>query len=167
MKKYIDCDGVILDTESYIIEQGLIPQNYSKLSLNKQIEYRVLMDWKKILMNARIINDSINILKEMDPRESAILTKTHSLNNEGLLKIKFFRELGLKQEIILVPYHARKNEVVIAKGNVLIDDCIVNLDEWELDEGIPLFFSETDSDYDGWNKLNTKHQKIKSLRIIK
>lgn len=166
MKKYIDCDGVILDTESYIIERKLLPENYYELPLKQQIKLRILLDWKKILMNARVINDAIDILRDMDPNTSAILTKTHSLDNEGLSKIKFFRECNIKQEIILVPFHAKKIEVVSAKDNILIDDSVRNLDEWESDQGIPLFFSEKGSDYDGWNKLNTKHKKIKSLKII-
>ena len=61
MKKYIDCDGVILDTET-----GLFDRYYQLKETNpelKKLQYLQEMDWRSWLSQARILGNSIEILK--------------------------------------------------------------------------------------------------------
>lgn len=150
IRKYIDCDGVILDTE-----RGLFDE-YNRLKntgINiKRMTYLQQLDWREWIRQAKIINDAIAIIKEHNPDDSEILTKVHSLS-EGLAKIEYFRELGIKNNIILVPNNLSKSSVVKAKWKLLVDDSIKNLDDWFVHNGIPLFFNA-----DGENKSIFKEQ---------
>lgn len=163
MKKYIDCDGVVFNSEILLFDD-----EYRSLKMKDEfnkIKYIQTKDWNEILRKSEIINDAINILKEL--REFAILTKVHSLENEGVAKIKFFRSLDIKNEIILVPYELKKTDVVDPKGNILVDDTIHNLDDWQEQGGISIFFNKDNLDIDGWGKVNSKYPKIKSLDYLK
>ena len=159
--RYIDLDGVILDTEDIIFNVLLF--NHKNLTEEFIFPYVVNINWAYILKNAHAINDSINILKKMDPKESAILTRVHS-NQEAEAKINYFKELGIKQEVIIAPYTKRKDEVVDAKDNILIDDCLKNLRQWQSAGGYPMFFDKNDNGIDSWDEYNVKNfQKV--LRI--
>ncbi len=165
---YIDFDGVILDTENVLFEDWRKNPNRKSLPESVKIKYIQEKDWNHILNNSPIINDSLYNLKNMDHNNSAILTKIHSLTNEGTEKIKWIRDKGIKQTIILVPYNLRKCDVVDAANNILIDDCLKNLDEWVEKGGIPVFFDMNDDGYDSWNMPNTKgYQKVLSLAKYK
>lgn len=148
--KYIDCDGVILDTEFGLFDE------YNRLKNTganiKRLTYLQQLDWQGWIRQAKIINDAISIIKENNPNDAEILTKVHSLS-EGLAKIEYFRELGIKNNIILVPNDLRKSSVVQAKGNLLVDDSIKNLDDWFAHDGISLFFNA-----DGKNESIFKEQ---------
>ena len=68
MKKYIDCDGVILDTET-----GLFDEYYEKKKVNpdlKKILYLQQLDWVSWLAQAQILNDAIEILKSYDSSDT-------------------------------------------------------------------------------------------------
>ncbi|MBQ2946603.1 MAG: hypothetical protein IJE04_01960 [Bacilli bacterium] len=163
MKKYIDCDGVIFDSEIWLFDD-----EYRSLKIKDEfnkIKYIQTKDWNEILRKSGIINDAINILKEL--RDFAILTKVHSMENEGVAKIKLFRSLDIKNEIILVPYTLKKTDVVDPCGNILVDDTVHNLDDWKEEGGIPIFFNKDNLDIDGWGKENKKYPKIKSLDYLK
>lgn len=163
MKKYVDCDGVILDSEVWLFDE-----EYKALNIkteDEKIRYIQKKNWYEILRKSEIINNAVEILKEL--RDVAILTKVHSMRNEGVAKIKIFRDLGLENEIILVPYTLKKTDVVPANGSILVDDTLHNLDDWSLCSGIPLYFNKDNSDIDGWGNVNKHYTKIKSLEYLK
>ena len=163
MRKCVDCDGVIFDSEFWLFDD-----EYRSLKITEEfskIKYIQQRDWNEILRKSEIINDAINILKEM--REVAILTKVHSMENEGVAKIKIFRSLGVKNEIILCPFTVKKTDVVDPFGNILVDDTVHNLDDWQEKGGIPIFFNKDGLDVDGWGRVNTDYPKIKSLEYLK
>lgn len=165
---YIDFDGVILDTEGLLFEEWRKNPNRHLLTEMDKIKYIQKSDWNYIINNSEIINDSIYYLKQMDPRQSAILTKIHSSANEGIAKIRWLRDKGVKQSIILVPYMAKKTDMVDACGNILIDDCLKNLDDWSYNNGIPIFFDINNDGYDSWQQPNVKkYQKVLDLSKIK
>lgn len=162
MKKYIDFDGVIMDTEDLLFyfyrkmkEKGV------KLDKLKYIQN---FDWDVLLNEAKDIDDAIEVLKTM--KDAAILTKIHSMENEGCAKVKFLREHGVKNEIILVPYQLKKVELVNPFGNILIDDNISNLNEWHNKGGIPIYFNKDNLDVDTWGITNEIYPKIKSLKQL-
>lgn len=164
--KYIDCDGVILDTESGLFDE------YNQLKKRnadlKRLTYLQQLDWKSWIRQAQIINDAITFLKEHDPDDIEILTKVHSIA-EGLAKIEYFRELGVRNNVILVPNGLSKSSVVQARGNILVDDSIKNLDDWSIHEGIPLFFNangENKSTFKEQVTVNEQYPLISSLESI-
>ena len=106
MKKYIDCDGVILDTET-----GLFDRYYQLKEQNPNLRKSIYLhelDWEYWLEQASIINDAINLLRDSNPQETAILTRVHSMN-EAAAKINFFREQRIKNDIIVVPATVTKS----------------------------------------------------------
>lgn len=160
--KYIDFDGVILDTESLMFHEK---SGFWQFSHDEQIEYVKNQDWMRILNQATVIKDAINILKELDAEDTAILTKVHSLN-EADAKINYLRDNGVKQSVILVPYKLSKIDVVPAIGNILVDNAMFNLDEWKKSSGIPIFFNKDDEDIDEYGIKNENYPKIKTLRFL-
>lgn len=76
--------------------------------------------------------------------DGVILTKVHSLTNEGSAKVDWIRRNGLKQSIILVPYDVKKTDMAMVSGNILIDDCLRNLDDWVNSGGYPILFDIND-----------------------
>ncbi len=164
---YIDFDGVIMDTEEELFREWRKNLRRHLLSEDDKIKYIADTNWEYVLNHSEPINDALMYLDKMDANTTAILTKVHSLNNEGSAKIKWCRQNGIKQNIILVPYNVKKSDVVNAKGNILIDDCIKNLDEWEEKEGQGILFDVDDDDMDSWHKPNIKpYSKVLSLKNI-
>ena len=157
MKIYVDFDGVILDTESLLYNE-----EYYKKKLNPnfdKMKYIQEINWKETLNKAEVINNSINILKELK-KEITILTKINTLDNEGIAKINFLREHDIKSDIILVPFNLKKTDIVNARNNLLIDDTVHNLDDWNVMGGIPIFFNKDNLNIDNWFNVNTKYKKL-------
>ena len=117
------------------------------------------------LNNAKITNDSIYYLNNMDPKKSFILTKIHS-QDEGVEKNKWLRNNNVKQSVILVPYMLKKVEMVDAKNNILIDDCLNNLREWEQYGGKSILFDIDNDNYDSWHQFNEENYS-KTLTLSK
>lgn len=162
--RYIDFDGVILDTHKELFKEWNQQNNLNELTEKEKIEYVKNSDWERILNESFIINDSIYILKNMNPNTSAILTKVHSLENEGTAKIRYLKLHGIKQPIIIVPYNVRKVDVVDAYKNILIDDNLNNLLEWKNAGGYPMFFDQYASNTDPWGMYN--HENIQRVLRI-
>ena len=162
MKIYIDFDGVILDTETHLFDE------YDKLKAkNKYLssrEYLENFNWKKHISESAEINNAIKILNELK-LDISVLTKVCS-EQEGIAKIEFLRQSGFNKPIITVPIDLRKCDIVDARGNLLIDDTVHNLDDWINAGGDAIYFNKDNSDIDPWNNTNTKYQKITSLHIL-
>ncbi len=162
---YIDFDDVIMDTYQAVFG------DYQKTDANGEFIDDILhvknKDWNKVLKESLIINNSIDIIKSLDINKVSILTRVHSLTNEGSNKIKFLRELGVKCPIILVPYDLKKIDIVPVEGNILIDDLLFNLDEWNEAGGISIFFNKNNDNKDGFGIENTKYRKVNSLEFLK
>lgn len=163
MKKYIDFDGVIKDTYVPLFEDYWEKQKNGEYI--NDTEHVIKKDWIYVLANSPIINNAIAIINEID--DVAICTRIHSLENEGVAKIRDLRKLGVKCDIILVPYQVKKTDVVKALGNVLVDDAVFNLDEWVQAGGIPIFFDNYGTNVDGWGVENKKYVRTRTLEILK
>jgi hypothetical protein len=150
--KYIDCDGVIIDTEKGIFDQyHILKESNSSL---KRGEYLEQLNWEEWLRQAEVINNSLTILRENDPCDVAVLTKVHSLL-EGLAKVKYFRENKIKNNIILVPEGLQKSDIVNSKNNLLVDNLLKNLDDWNDKQGISGFFNKNGDNFDTYRELHT------------
>lgn len=164
---YIDFDGVILDTEPLLFEEWRKNPDRIFLPEIEKIKYIQNQNWENIVNNSEIINNSIYYLKNINPNDAIILTRIHSLENEGVAKVTFLRKREVKQNIIFVPFNLKKSLIVNAKDNVLVDDSLFNLDEWVQDDGIAIFFDKNNSNYDNWHKENTNgYQRILSLKNV-
>lgn len=160
IKKYIDCDGVILDTETDLFKEydKLIEQG---INITRR-KYLQELDWNLWIYQAKILNNSIELLNSYDYKDTSILTKVHSMQ-EAMAKITYFRNLKIKNDIIIVPYDLKKSDVVSASGNILVDDYHKNLNEWQLSGGIPIYFGTEEL---GYPKINTLEE-VLSNDILK
>lgn len=165
MKKYIDFDGVIMDTYMPLFHDYL-EQKEQGLYVDDTIHV-INKNWYEVIANSLVINNAIEIIKELNPTSTAILTRIHSLENEGVAKIKYLRNQDVKCDIILVPYQVKKTDIVTAENNILVDDAIFNLDEWYAAGGIPIFFDTHNNNTDGWGVTNKKYTKTRTLEILK
>ena len=164
---YIDFDGVILDTWRFFLEQIKKLPNYPKLTQEEIDSCIVTYKWNEVLRNSIIINDSVKYLKELDPNVSFILTKVQTMD-ESIEKVKWIRQNGIKQDIIIVPYHVKKTDIVNPNGNVLIDDSLRNLIDWVKCGGYPVFFDSNNTDIDCWEDHHTQNfTKTDDLSICK
>lgn len=158
MKIYVDFDGVILDTD-YILDI-----EYSKVKDVKRNDFVKNYDWEKLVNNATIINNSLYNLKN-SKYDTYILSKISSMN-EAIAKVRYLRDSDVFTNIHFVPTQISKSDVVSARGNILIDDKIYNLEQWEEKGGIPIFFNKNNNDYDVRGKKNIKYKKIFNLDIL-
>lgn len=139
-KLYLDCDGVILDTinKSYKMmrEEGITTEEeiadfYSNIS------------WEKLIIESGEIKGSINKIKElMEHYDVEILTHVYS-EKETKAKSEYFKRVLPNINMIAVPKHKNKADVVNAKGAILVDDYLENLEYWESEDGIPIKFSDS------------------------
>ncbi len=164
MKKYIDCDGVILDTENGLFDE------YCRLKKAnpglKRKMYLLEMDWNYWLEQALVLNDAINILKSYDPNDTDILTKVHSLK-EAIAKIEYFRRHGVKNNVIVVPSEFQKSQVVGASGNILVDDSDSNLTDWSVSDGFSFNFGKRESQFPKVDSLDDVLNPDKAKVLLK
>ena len=162
--RYIDFDGVILDTEDLLFHEWRKNPEHHFLPDEDKVVYIRNCNWRDIINNSPVINDSIYILKNMDKDASSILTKIHSLE-EGYEKIIYLGNNDVKQNVILVPYPASKIQVVRPnKNDILIDDSIKNLTEWQAMGGYPMFFDLNNNNVDSWGIYNkNSYQRVRRI----
>ena len=158
MKIYVDFDGVILDTDA------VLDKEYSKIQNISRSEFVKKYDWDKLVNVATIINDSLYNLKNTK-YDTYILSKISSIN-EAISKVRYLRDNDIFANIHFVPTQISKSDIVSAKGNILIDDKVYNLEQWEEKGGIPIFFNKDNNDYDVRGKKNRKYKKICNLDIL-
>lgn len=155
--KYIDFDGVIMSTDP------LLFKGYN--ACIDKVKHIQMANWEDILRNSLIINDAIDIIKSM--RDVSILTTVHTMENEGVAKIKFLRKMGVECDIILAPYLVKKTDVVNAFGNILIDDALFNLEDWEKAGGVPILFNKDGFNVDRRGIENKKYVRTRTLEILR
>jgi len=140
---YIDFDGVILDTIPHLydsLKKAGIDPKWS----DEATEFLGKFDFKTIIKDEYILNDSINSIKKiLDSNlfEVSILTHVTSLS-EAEVKINYIRKYFEQMTIMVVPKSVPKTSVIHSEGAILIDDYAGNLKEWESKGGIGVRFSK-------------------------
>lgn len=162
---FIDFDGVILDSEERMLERkydlGLLDHK-NEIEFDTYFEYTNLHpeEWDYIIKEATSINNSVEIIKELESlkRKIAILTKIHTLQ-EMKVKMEVLREsLEILCPVMFVPPGVKKHQVVIPNNQLLIDDSKENIKRWIENGGRGLIFdSSIDNDTD---------EKVKSLEFL-
>lgn len=133
---FIDFDGVIFDTEERVVERKTQNPNIG------WDEFFSQLDWFQLLEEAEVINDAIYYIKESKLEHLGIITKIHTLN-EMEAKVKKLREEGIEIPIFFVPPHVKKSQIYLPNnGEILIDDSIKNLIDWEQNGGKGIYFNE-------------------------
>ena len=162
---FIDFDGVILDSEERMLERkynlGLI-NHKDKSEYEKYFDYTNLHpdEWDYIIREAKSINNSVEIIQELEKRKKkiAILTKIHTLY-EMKTKIEDLREnRNIHCPVFFVPPGVKKYQVIIPNGQLLIDDSKKNIREWKENNGSGLIFDKVIDN-------NTK-DKVRSLEFL-
>ncbi len=162
---FIDFDGVILDSEKRMLERkynlGLCDHE-NESEFDTYFEYTNLHpeEWKYIIKEAKSINNSVEIIKELEilKKKIAILTKIHTLQ-EMRVKTEVLREnMKILCPIIFVPPGIKKHQIIIPNNQLLIDDSKNNIKWWIENGGRGLIFDST-------IKSDTK-EKVRSLEFL-
>ena len=154
-RKFIDFNGVILDTESRMIE---LKRQYPGLTWN---EFANTLNWDFLLRTSPVIDDAIALLREvsqMDDARTTILTNV-DLIVEEIAKVHFLRNQGITLPIQFVPPSIQKSEVYIPdKDDILVDDRPDNVMFWNQRGGKGYLFDPNDQFPDSLPKIKSlKH----------
>ena len=143
---YIDLDGVVIDSIPPLYEQlGIDKSGVDNGSRKEKIKKFANFDYRKVINDKYILNDSINCIKKLlksKKFEISFLSHVHSLN-EAKVKIRYLRR-KFKDDvtIIIVPGGVSKTKMVHSEGAILVDDFSSNLREWEEEKGIAIRFNK-------------------------
>lgn len=156
IKIYIDFDGVILDTWEIIFTKYQKKFNTEEIDEIKLKKVMLEIGWESILKNSREINNSLEKIKQLNKKQNVcVLSKVNS-EEEEKAKREYLLENGINA-MCFVPYISSKTQFVEVKGNILIDDDLKNLNDWQNRGGIPIFFNENLDNYDSYGKKNDKY----------
>ncbi len=158
---FIDFDGVILDSEERMLERKYSLGFQDHTSIDEFYKYFSYADlhpeeWDYIIRQASSLNDSVEIIKELEnlKKKIAILTKIHTLY-EMQVKIDDLRNnRKINCPVIFVPPGVKKHNVVIPNGQLLIDDSVKNVKLWVENGGNGLIF-DRDISCDTDNRVNS------------
>lgn len=164
-KVYIDFDGVILDTWEIISKEYYNKFESTDISEDNIKKLMIDIGWNNILKNSKEINYSIKKIKQISKiYDICILSKINSINEEKE-KSKFLLNNEIK-EMCFVPYASSKTQYVDPQDNILIDDDIKNLEEWEQHGGKAIFFNKDLNNHDSYGNINDKFVIINDLLRI-
>lgn len=160
---YIDFDGVILDSQQRMLERKMtLGFSDDKSGFKEFFTYADshLEEWEYIINQAVSINESVEIIKELENvgKEIAILTKIHTLYE---MKAKIYdlrKNRNIKCPVYFVPPGVDKNEIVIPNGHILVDDSSKNISLWNNHGGIGYLFDQYAS--------NDSNDKVRSLAFL-
>ena len=164
-KIYIDFDGVILDTWKVIFKKYYEKFNTTEIYEDKIKKLMLIIGWDYILDNSKEINCSLKKIKEIGKKyDICVLTKINSIEEQNA-KIKFLQKNNI-EKMCFVPYASSKTQYSDPQNNILIDDDLKNLEEWEQQGGISIFFNKDLLNYDSYGNKNNKFTIINDLLQI-
>ena len=141
---YIDFDGVLYDTVKFAFSEmkrkGIDITNQEDIT-----EYFKNVDWKQLIKNGGILNDSIKKLQILiDSNEfERVEIATHRCSYiEGVIKTNDLKSKIPDLKITTIPKKIAKNYALKAENNILIDDDKKKILSWINDEGIGVLFSD-------------------------
>ena len=143
---YIDFDGVVVNSTN--ITYQMAKENGIREDYTNYLEFFQNLNWSEILNRCSQVNNSyaeIQKILNSGRFNTSILTHVTSIH-EAEAKIKLINKYFPDMNIIVVPKSISKAKVVNAKGAILIDDFVPNLNEWHEAGAISIRF---DLDMDG------------------
>lgn len=164
---FIDFDGVILDSEERMLERKYdlgLHDHKNESEFDRYFEYTNSHpeEWLYILKEAKSINNSVEIIKELESlkKKIVILTKIHTLQ-EMKTKMEVLRDkFEILCPVIFVPPGIKKHQVVIPNNQLLVDDSKINIYRWIENGGQGLIFDST-IEHDSENKVRSLEFLIK------
>lgn len=161
----IDFDGVILDSEERMLDRKFSIGLHNHNDANEFYKYFKYTDhhpeeWDYIIRNANSINDSVEIIRELErlKRNIAILTKIHSLY-EMKVKIDDLRNnRKINCPVFFVPPGIEKYNIITPNNQLLIDDSEENIRLWIENGGKGFVFDKKIS--------KDKNNKVRSLEFL-
>ena len=150
----LDMDGVLLDSEKRIVD---LKKQYDELPWD---DFFDIVDWEKLLRDSKSINNSIEILRHLQKIKNniIILTKVHTLKEAQAKIIELRDRRNIIVPIVIVPPHIKKSQIYIpSKGEILVDDSIKNINNWNLNGGNGILFCEDE---------DINNNKVKSLEFL-
>ena len=164
-KIYVDFDGVILDTWEVIFSKYKEQFKTTEIDENKIKKLMLDIGWNFILDNSEEINNSLKNIKEINKNyQVCILTKVNSVEEQNSKK-KFLQTKGITK-MCFVPYNSSKTQYANPHENILIDDDLKNLEEWEQKGGISIFFNKNLDNCDSYGNKNNNFIIINDLLKI-
>lgn len=165
IKIYIDFDGVILDTWEIIFKEYQNKYNTKKIKDENIKKTMLEIGWDLILKNSREINDNLKKIRQLKQNFNiCILSKINS-KNEKKAKKEYLLKNGICT-MCFVPYNCSKTQFVEVIGNVLIDDDLKNLKDWQEHGGIAIYFNENLMNRDSYGNINEEFTIINDLLKI-
>lgn len=162
---YWDYDGVFGDTMTPAIaemkELGLYDTEEGRTKYFREL------DWSKFLVKAGFMENAIEAINMLTDKgyKQAFLTHVNSFPEhiDKIYHIKNTREIKNAEDIdvIAVPRKYDKSFTVNAKGNILVDDRLENIEAWEAAGGIGIWFSDKEN-----APYRTTNDLLKTVNII-
>lgn len=162
---YVDFDGVLVDTWPVI--EGIYNDMYNS-NMIEEAKLRKMFqqaNWDEILFQSKKNIENINIIKNNKEYEIKILTKINS-ESEKYSKINFLKESNINLEIITLNIDESKSTIVDPVGNILIDDELKNIEEWDKKGGIGILYSKNNDGKDSDGRINTEYEMISTFKDV-
>lgn len=147
---FIDFDGVILDSEERMLDKKYslgLHDHKNKKEFDEYFNYTNLHleEWDCIIRQANSINNSVEIIRELESLKIkiAILTKIHTLYEMEVKVDDLRNNRKINCPIFFVPPGIKKHDVVIPNGQLLIDDSEKNIKLWIENCGKGIVFDKT------------------------
>ena len=108
-----------------------------------------------------IINDddgSLILSDEIIKKANQLITGKHKINAIEQKVFHLRNERLINSPIMFVPFDALKSQIAMpSSGDILVDDTITNIYDWELYGGCPYLFNNPDIEY---------YNKVRSLEFL-
>ena len=156
-KKFIDFNGVILDTDTRLLE---LKKQRSNLSWKEFIE---TIDWDFLLDTSYEIANSLTFLRDISQtdNETYILTNADFIE-EQVAKVQYLRKNGIVLPILFAPTGIQKSEIYFPhQGDILVDDRPENIMFWNQCGGKGYLFDPKDQFPESLPKIKSLLQVIK------
>ena len=165
IKIYIDFDGVIMDTWNVITDEYY--NQYGDLNFTNERIKQIMLDigWNNIILKSKEINNSIKKIIDLSKKyDICILSKINS-ECEKEEKRKFLLKHNISN-MEFVWYEDTKSKYVKSSEDILVDDTIKNLDEWNEYGGVSIFFNKDLNNYDEYGNINNNYIILDDLSKI-
>lgn len=152
-KKFIDFNGVILDTDSRLLE---LKKQKQSMTWKEFIE---TIDWGFLLDTSLEIDGALSFLREISHTddETYILTNADFIK-EQVAKVQFLRKNEINLPIIFVPTGIQKSEIYFPhQGDILVDDRPENIMFWNQCGGKGYLFDPEERFPDSLPKIKSLH----------
>ena len=137
MNIYVDLDGVLADFNGFFMSRyGTDPKTYEK-EFGEEEFWRMINKIDDFFFHIPPLPDAMLLMAYLQPHDPIILTAASrhrpTSNNEKLRWVE--KHFGPQQRVITV-LSGRNKHWYCRRGDILIDDWVINADSWRKKGGI-------------------------------